>query len=284
MCRGAVQRKARPKWLCDTDLLPRTVGRPRREAAKWLLPWSRTRRAGDFYADVAPVAMSVPRRTRCDLDCPPVIMPSGTTYKGAYPPPAPEPRMKSRILLQVTAPALLTGLILIGTSLGSAWSIHRLQSNLASILSENVSSVQASNDLENRMRQLRYHSFLYMVQPDDSLLSQIELDERNFQDAFARAEDAGNTPDEAGYLRKIAAGYDQYQREMARLRGVVARQGPFKDLSQLNQVHPIRHVVTPCQELGQLNLEQLDETVRESDQLGARTRAVLLFLGLAGPV
>ena len=75
--------------------------------------------------------------------------------------------MKTRFLLQLTAPALLTGLVLIGTSLGSAWSIHRLQVNLTTILSESVASVQASSDLENRMRQLRYHSFLYMIRPDE---------------------------------------------------------------------------------------------------------------------
>jgi signal transduction histidine kinase len=192
--------------------------------------------------------------------------------------------MKSRILLQVAAPALLTGLVLIGVSIGSAWSIHRLQANLTSILSESVASVQASSDLENRIRQLRYHSFLYMVRPDDELLAEIALDERNFQDAFARAEAAASTSEETAYLKKIASGFDHYQKEVARLRAVVARHGPFKDLSQLKQVHPIRHVVEPCQELGQLNREQLERTARESEQLGGRTRAVLLLLGLAGPV
>src|SRR5262245_49849335 len=110
--------------------------------------------------------------------------------------------MKHKILLQVTAPAIITGLVLVGTSLVSAWSIHRLQANLRDILRENVGSVRASLDLENSMRQMRYHSLLFLMRPTSQALAQIEEDESRFEQAFALAEQSANHPAEEQLLRR----------------------------------------------------------------------------------
>lgn len=192
--------------------------------------------------------------------------------------------MKHKILLQVAAPAIILGLLLVGTSLVSAWSIHRLQGNLASILRENVSSVQASLDLENSTRQMRYHSLLYLIRPTAEGLVQIEEDEARFEGAFELAQVSANTPEEEALLRKIHAGFATYQHEMEQLRADVARSGPRRDFAQLAQEHPIRHIVLPCQELGRLNLDHLERTSSDSNALSARWRTVLLLLGVAGPL
>ncbi len=193
--------------------------------------------------------------------------------------------MKHKILLQVAAPAILTGLVLVGAGLGGAWSIHRLQANLGSILRENVASAQASLDLENSMRQLRYHSLLYLLRPSDDSLAQIEADEARFAEAFARAVESANTPDEEALVQRIGSGFAGYKEEMARLRAQVARSGPLRtDFAQLAQEHPIRQLVAPCQELGALNLGQLEQTASESEDLSRRWRAALVLLGLAGPL
>src|SRR5262245_53676357 len=98
--------------------------------------------------------------------------------------PAPEARtMTPRILLRVTAPALLVGLVLVALSLGSAWSIHRLQGNLGSILTTNVASVQASLDLQNSLRKLRYQSLLYLVHPTPEVMAEVEAGESGFREA-----------------------------------------------------------------------------------------------------
>ena len=48
--------------------------------------------------------------------------------------------MNRRILLQVTAPAMLIGLLLLAACIGGAWSSTRLQRNLDRIRSESVVS------------------------------------------------------------------------------------------------------------------------------------------------
>lgn len=191
--------------------------------------------------------------------------------------------MNRKILIQVTAPAIVTGLLLVGSCLLSAWSIHRLQSNLSSILSENVASLHAALDLENQMRQLRYHSFQYLLSPSAETFQQIDGDERALQEAMARARSAATTDAERDLLHQIESGFGKYQDEMARLRGEVALIGPRGDFAKLARNHPLRHIVAPCQELARVSREQLDRTAAESDELSARSSRVLLLLGLAGP-
>jgi two-component system, NtrC family, sensor histidine kinase HydH len=192
--------------------------------------------------------------------------------------------MKHKILLQVAAPAIVMGLSLVVTGLGSAWSIHRLQANLGSIVQESVASAQASLELESSLRRLRYHSLLYLMRPAPDVLRQIEDDEREFEAAFADAERSATLPEEQDLLREIGAGFAAYRGEMAQLRAEVDRAGPRSDFARLATEHPIRHMTTRCRRLGKLNTEQLEATAGESNALSARSRLILVLLGLAGPL
>ena len=69
----------------------------------------------------------------------------------------------------ITAPTLVIGSLLFGACLVSAWSINRLQANLATVLSRNVASLQAAQQLEINVRQLRFHAFVYLLDPDPEL-------------------------------------------------------------------------------------------------------------------
>ena len=92
--------------------------------------------------------------------------------------------MNHRLLIRVTAPAVAIGLLLFATCLYSIHSINHLQANLADIVAENVTSLQAAQELEIRVRQMRYHTMLYLVDPTEKRLRRIEEDQQNFNDAF----------------------------------------------------------------------------------------------------
>ncbi len=193
------------------------------------------------------------------------------------------PHMHRKLLLQVTAPALLSGLLLVGACAVSAYSIHRLQGNLARILSQNVASAQASLDLENQMRRLRFHTLLYLTRPAGDTLRQIDQDERALAEALERVKQAASTPREHDLLAEIDSGFGRYRDEMARQRADVAAHGPRTDVPRVAAEHPLRHIVRPCQELGRVNREQLERTAAESDRLGDRSAWVVWLLGLVGP-
>src|SRR5260370_42595043 len=110
-----------------------------------------------------------------------------------------EPRavlMTPKLLLRVTAPALLIGLILLGACLAGAWHINRLQTKIAGLISRNVSSLQAPQELEIRVRQLRHHTLLYLVDPERALLQSVGADHRHFDDDLNIARERATTDDQ----------------------------------------------------------------------------------------
>jgi two-component system sensor histidine kinase HydH len=192
--------------------------------------------------------------------------------------------MSRRIFFQVTAPAVLIGVLLCGTCLACAWYISRLQATTARIVSENVASLQAAQDLVIHVRQLRYHSFVYLLDPQPRRLAPIETDEQQFEETLRSARRLAGTPAEKECVATIAAGYEQYQGELARLREGVTRDRKPLELGELADNHPARHVVEPCQELLRLNKESMEATSRDSERVGSQAYLLMLLVGVAGPV
>lgn len=198
--------------------------------------------------------------------------------------------MNRRILIQVTAPTVVIGLLLFGACLVSAWYINRLQANMSTILSKNVASLRAAQQLEISLRQLRFHCFLHLIDPDEALLKEISLDHQNFEEWLERAKQAAHTAEEEALIRSIEEGYDRYhagqrdQEALSRLRAEVEQAGPQRDYSKLAEAHPIRHVVDPCRELLRLNEDAMEKTSQETERISQMLRLAMVLLGLVGPI
>jgi two-component system sensor histidine kinase HydH len=192
--------------------------------------------------------------------------------------------MSRWIFLQVTAPAVLIGVLLCGTCLACAWYISRLQATTARIVSENVASLQAAQDLVIHVRQLRYHCFVYLLDPQPRRLAPIEADEQKFEEALRVARRSAGTVAEKECVQAIAAGYQQYQAELAQLREEVIRNHQSLELGQLADNHPVRHVVDPCQVLLRLNKESMQATSRDSERVSRQVNLLILLIGVAGPI
>jgi signal transduction histidine kinase len=197
---------------------------------------------------------------------------------------ADEVAMNRSILIQVTAPAVVIGLLLLGVCLASAAYINRLQKNLIQVLSGNVRSLEAAQELEIRVRQLRFHSYRYLLKPQPSLRKEIDNDHRHLQDALATARETANSPEERSCVRRIEQGYRKYHDEINQLVANLAAEGAPVDLEKLLEAHPINYVVQPCQELLSLNHKAMLETNQESERVGSQARLALLLMGLGGPV
>ena len=92
-----------------------------------------------------------------------------------------------RILLQVTLPFTLVGLVCLGFSFLGVWSINRLQENRARIISTNVRKLQAALEMEIRLRQFRFHSVLMLIEPNPQRRAVVVEDRKQFEAAFASA-------------------------------------------------------------------------------------------------
>jgi two-component system, NtrC family, sensor histidine kinase HydH len=190
--------------------------------------------------------------------------------------------MSRRILLQVTAPAVGIGVLLVGVCLASLWSINRLQANLNSILAGNVTSLEAAAELEVKLRQLRFHTFLYVMDPTPARLRPIEDDERGFEAALAVVRPPAR-PDDAGLVDRIAAGYDGYRDRRPQPADLA---GPWAHAEYLRwaDTHPIQPLIEECQELMRRNREAMEGTARESERVSGRATAAMAALAVLGPL
>jgi signal transduction histidine kinase len=192
--------------------------------------------------------------------------------------------MNRNILIQVTAPAVLVGLTLTGACLLSAWYVNRLQANLNDILAQNVASAQAAQQLEIRARQLRFHGFLFLIDPDPTMLQKIQDDQQALEEGLGRAEKAVQTPEERAQVQAIRAGYGRYRSEFEKLRAQLERNGPLKGDRELAKVNPIRHVTDPCREYLKTSEAAVTQGAEESARVTDHLRVTMFLLAVGGPL
>lgn len=190
--------------------------------------------------------------------------------------------MSRRILLTVTAPTVIVGLLLFATGLVSAWYVNQLQENTAQILKDNVSSLRAAAQMEITVRQLRFHCFLYLIAPTDELRKRIDADEKLFESWLNKAEVVAFTPSEKLLVGKVRDGYLQYQERFDKLSREVKPFPARPDFQALDS--PVDNVVTPCRAFLEENQDTMHATAEESDQLSRDLRLAMLLLGVGGPI
>lgn len=190
--------------------------------------------------------------------------------------------MNRRILFQVTAPAVLIGAVLLGTCGSSAWYITRLQTSISNVLADNVASLEAAEELEIRVRQLRFHTLLNLSDPGPLRQQRIQRDQRLFEDGLQRARESASTDEERECVRLIDDEYRRYKKELASLE--TNESGTTSPIGRLSDAHPVERVVNPCQELLDLNKEAIQRTAQESQRVSTEARQAMVLAGLAGPI
>jgi two-component system sensor histidine kinase HydH len=191
--------------------------------------------------------------------------------------------MNRKMLLRFTIPSVIIGLFLFAACLVSIRYIHRLQTNLADILNQNVISLQAAKELEIQVRQLRYHTVLHLLNPQPDRLLRIKDDQEKFEAAFKKVRDAATTDEEEKLVQKIEKTYQQYKTEQDQL--VEDAHGrPLPEVYKIADTHPVRLVIEPCQDLLKLNEDKISESAVESQRASREGYLVMLFLGVAGPI
>ncbi len=191
--------------------------------------------------------------------------------------------MNRRLVLRVAAPAVAVGLLLLVASLAGIAIIDRLQADQTEMLTRHVAGLQAAEDLQIRVRQLRFHTFLYLLDPEDTRLNPVRIDEQNLETSLAAARAAAVGEEELAAVRAVEEAYTSYRKKQADLRAEVVRGRPSADFARLADSHPLIRVVEPCQELVRLNRERMNRVAADNRRLGQWAGIALLLLGLAGP-
>lgn len=192
--------------------------------------------------------------------------------------------MTGQILFRVALPSALLTLLLLAACLGGMWSIAHLQANQAHILSKNVSSLLAAQELELHLRQLRFHSFLYVIDPTEQRRLRMEADSRQFESVLARAQSAADQPEERRLIESVRTGYEAYARALAQRPQVESGIWNKEQVLRWSDAHSASELAARCEELLKFNEQAMAETAQQSDRIGDLTRRWMLVVGLLGPI
>src|SRR4051812_31099305 len=155
--------------------------------------------------------------------------------------------MNRRILFQFSAPTAIIGLLLFSACLGSAWSINRLQRNLTSILKDNVTSLEAAQSLEISLRQLRFHSFMHVIDPKPERQADIDAAINRFESSLSVARENAVPGEEMDLVTAIDSGYKQYRSELEQ-----DLPRPMEGVSEFVRwadKHPVKDLQKKCEAL-----------------------------------
>jgi signal transduction histidine kinase len=193
--------------------------------------------------------------------------------------------MNRRILIQVTTPGVIIGLLLFLACLGSAWYIDRLQSDMAKVLSRNVTSLQAAQELEIQVHRLRFYLFLNILDPkSEARQSSVDQDHERFEDALRKVCMTAHTSMELTLVAKIERVYGQYKEELAQIEEQAGRQGTPVNLSKWAEQHPISNVIQPCEALLDLSRDTMKQTSEDNSRVSRQVRWLMILLGFVGPI
>jgi signal transduction histidine kinase len=191
--------------------------------------------------------------------------------------------MNRRIAIQITTPAVLIGLLLLGSCLAGAWYVSRLQTKLSDVLSKNVAGQKAAQDLQIGLRQLQYHSVRYLMGPNAKRQAQIDDDHRALAEALRATEATAHAPEQQRWVAEIKKQYETYLGDIASFVDRAKRGGTTSDLIQFADTHPLTNVVAPLQELLKLNTEMMDQSLEDSRRVARQADWTMFLIGLVGP-
>src|SRR4051794_22788399 len=157
--------------------------------------------------------------------------------------------MDRHLFVRVTLPAVLLGLLLLGTGLLSLWSIRRLQADQARLLSTDVRSLLAAQEMEVRLRQLRFHSFVYVLDPTPERRQPVDADRRQFEEALRQTNDSASRPDEWEQLAVIEASFRAYCASIDRTEDFPPPSASRSDILRWADAHRSTPLQETCEEL-----------------------------------
>ncbi len=192
--------------------------------------------------------------------------------------------MYRNLVVRMATVPLGIGLLLMLVCLVGAWQIGRMQAALANMLKENVPSLKAAKQMMVTLRQLRFHSFLYLIDPNPAGLRVFREDEKAFAQALDQALQASYTPQERDGLLELEKHFDLYHQEIQGLFAEVDKGKPRRDFRALAATHPIHHLLEHCQDYFQLNETIMEKISADNDQVARKVRLILIILALAGPL
>ncbi|WP_020471773.1 sensor histidine kinase [Zavarzinella formosa] len=189
-----------------------------------------------------------------------------------------------RLFIHVTLPALVISLSLGAVCVLGIRSLNRLQADRVRLLVRDVASLQSAQELQLRLRQVRIHSFVYIMDPGPARQAVLNEDHAQFDAALSRAKDAADEPEVRRLISVIEEGYRRYRADIDDPNRRPRANAPLAEYLAWSDGHPMSPLMVPAEEVIRLNRRSMSVTADQNDELTRQTRWMLVLLGILGPL
>jgi two-component system sensor histidine kinase HydH len=184
-------------------------------------------------------------------------------------------------MVRMTAPVVVTSLLLLVVGVGAAWYVHRLQHRVSDELKANVSSLRAAEELVIAWHEVRTLLDHYLLTGDPKYLAAVPALRPRAEQWLAEAERWGTASNEKEMMSRLRRGHGQFFVELERLRGNPTGSLDQKVKELIDNVLT-REILQPTQNYLALNAAESDESINENQVFATRLIWALLLLGTCG--
>jgi two-component system sensor histidine kinase HydH len=187
----------------------------------------------------------------------------------------------SRLMVRMTAPVVVTSLLLLVVGVGAAWYVHRLQHRVSDELKANVSSLRAAEELVIALHEIRTLLEQFLLTGDRKYLDEVPKLRDKTDQWLTEAERWGTGSSEQEMMNRARRGHRQFFVEMD---GLLEKPTGSLDRKVKELIDNVltREIIQPTQKYLTLNVAESDESINENQVFASRLVYALLLLGTCG--
>lgn len=190
--------------------------------------------------------------------------------------------MRHLLFGRYSGPFIVLGGLLAIACLASTWYINHFQSDMAQSVRHDVARLEAAEQLQILLRQLRLHLLVEKADPKDFRHRIVENDRQLLSAALAIAHREAEAEDDIQVLEGIERSYRDYETGLAAHDIAGSEHLSAADLIKWSDDHHIEVLLVPCRNLADRQRNRMNQGLERSEKQTTWAGRVLLGLGLTG--
>jgi signal transduction histidine kinase/CHASE3 domain sensor protein len=188
--------------------------------------------------------------------------------------------MNARLILRMTAPVLISSLLLLAIGVGTVWYVHGWQRTVSREVRVNVLAMRAAEELEIAIRESRVRLDKYLITRDQAHLESLSELEPVIERWLAEAERWALTSQEKELMSQLRRAYDRFltaRRELPR-----SEQPELLQRQVRGMIEVVEEMLTPAHNYLDLNEDEVEQAIGQNQIFAERLVYGLLLVVTCG--
>lgn len=192
--------------------------------------------------------------------------------------------MFSRFVLRITAPLMAVSILLLALGGFAAWYVHRQQQQASELLSEGIALADAAQELENKLRDLRYLLSQFLVTGKPEHIKQANRVRLEVEYVLVKSEQIETSENGRQFLIDIRREYTVFGGEFQKILGRSPKAEHHTSVVALVDNVITKKLLEPSLQHRQFQEERVAKASQRSQAIADRVSLTLLLLGTCGAV